>query len=134
MYEPQANGITSSELSVGTTDKRLEWQPELLGLASNAVEQCLPHLDVGDALDLCSGKSTDSAETSTNEARDMLVDVLWGRKVLYKGQGAGPRDLEQSADEEEYGPWSTRYAGASCGGESLGLQEQVTNLDIGRDS
>lgn len=116
MYEPQANDITSSELGVGTTEKRLEWEPELLGIAKDAVETCLPHLDVGDALALCAGKDAESAEAT---AREMLVDVLWGRKILYKGQGAGPRDLTQPAGEEEYGPWSTRYAGASCGGAKL---------------
>lgn len=113
LYEPQSGGSDSNDggLQVATTEKRLEWQPELLGISKSAVEECLPQLDVGDAFELCAPASAKSAQDGTNEPRQMLVDVLWGRKILYKGRGLGPRDLDEPADEEEYGPWSTRYAG-----------------------
>jgi hypothetical protein len=84
---------------VGSSDIRMKLEPKLLGISSATLKDNLPHLDVGDAEALCAvqPESTGSGE---NEARDSLIDIISGRKVV------------QSKD---YGPWSTRYCGHQFG-------------------
>jgi hypothetical protein len=87
-------------LGVGSSEIRMKLEPKLLGMSSATLKDNLPHLDVGDAEALCSpaGSSVDAGEE--NGARDSLIDIISGRKVV------------QSKD---YGPWSTRYCGHQFG-------------------
>lgn len=109
--EGGGDGNGNGRLGVGSSEHRLnKLQPKLLGLAAKTVHDGLPQLDVGDADDLCNNRAgSSSSETPRGEkaeaARDCLVDVLSGRKVL------------QSADDngKTYGPWSTRYCGHQFG-------------------
>ncbi|ORY26317.1 hypothetical protein BCR39DRAFT_258354 [Naematelia encephala] len=80
---------------VKSSKHRLKLEPELLGVSAATLGDCLPHLDVGDALDLCNGTSSQDSD-----ARSEFIDLLSGRKVR---------------TSEEYGPWSTRYHGHQFG-------------------
>lgn len=90
------------ELGVGSSDHRLKLEPRLLGMSAGTLKESLPHLDVGDAEQLCNQAGPSG---TTSEARDSLLDVLSGRKVV---QSTGDNG-------EKYGPWSTRYCGHQFG-------------------
>lgn len=90
------------ELGLGTSEHRLKLEPKLLGIASGTLSDSLPQLDVGDANELCNQAGLSG---TSNEARDSLIDVLSGRKVV---QSTGD-------DGMKYGPWSTRYCGHQFG-------------------
>jgi hypothetical protein len=87
---------------------------ELIGLAEAGWKDCLPHLDVGDALP-CLGTPTLSQEFeeeelpkqshTETEARQQLVDVLSGHAVLMSSDNA----------VVHYAPWSLRYSGHQFG-------------------
>jgi hypothetical protein len=94
----------SSGLGVGSPEQRLKLEPKLLGIAPATLRDSLPHLDAGDSDGLCNGSPSDTS-AEANEARDSLVDILSGRRVL---QSAGD-------DGKTYGPWSTRYCGHQFG-------------------
>ena len=95
---PDSNGQNGGELSTGTSDIRMKLEPKLLGISAATLKDNLPHLDVGDAESLCSSAGTKGDDG--NEARDSLIDIISGRKII------------QSKD---YGPWSTRYCGHQFG-------------------
>jgi serine/tyrosine/threonine adenylyltransferase len=70
---------------------------ELIGLSATGLNDCLPHLDVGDALDVIGSptlthefeddaKSTEAASGAA--AREELVDILSGHALLVSGDGA----------------------------------------------
>lgn len=99
-----AGGESSgTALGVGSSEHRLKLEPKLLGIAPATLRDSLPHLDVGDSDELCNGSSNTSAQE--NEARDALVNILSGRKILQSSKDNGQR----------YGPWSTRYCGHQFG-------------------
>ncbi|TXT09014.1 hypothetical protein VHUM_02488 [Vanrija humicola] len=110
-------------LKVLSSKHRLKLEPNLLGVADPVLSAALPQLDVGDAQDLNA-----AAEAGTSTARDALVDILSGRKVLSSEPGA-----EESV---EYGPWSTRYTGHQFGqwagqlgdGRAISLLETTSEL------
>lgn len=88
---------------------------ELIGLAETGLRECLPALDVGDALSVL-GTPTLSHEfedeTTPQEsaqadvdARTQLVDVLSGHAALMSDDGA----------EVPFAPWSIRYSGHQFG-------------------
>jgi serine/tyrosine/threonine adenylyltransferase len=85
---------------------------ELIGLSETGLRDCLPHLDVGDALDLL-GTPRLAQETGTEEhaetdnpARRELIDVLSGHATLMNID----EDLKTS-----WAPWSLRYSGHQFG-------------------
>lgn len=98
-------GGGSSGLGVGSSEHRLKLEPKLLGIAPTTLKDSLPHLDVGDSDEICNRPGSSTTSTSENQARDSLVDILSGRKIL---QSAGD-------DGKTYGPWSTRYCGHQFG-------------------
>ncbi|KAF7327608.1 hypothetical protein MKEN_00340000 [Mycena kentingensis (nom. inval.)] len=77
----------------------------LLGVAENALADCVPGLDVGDAFSVI-GKPTllpgtkEHPSSSPNDARDDLVDVLSGQAVLMS---------------DSFAPWALRYSGHQFG-------------------
>jgi hypothetical protein len=102
-YESASSETASSGLGLGTSAHRSKISPGLLGLSKATLSDSLPHLDVGDGVELCN--SSTSSTTGTNSPRDALIDVLSGRKIV------------QSQDDNghAYGPWSTRYCGHQFG-------------------
>nr|ODN85817.1 hypothetical protein L203_04697 [Cryptococcus depauperatus CBS 7841] len=72
-------------------------EPVLLGLSERALNDFLPRLNIGDALEIC---ETGVQSDLSNTAREAFIDILSGRKVL---------------SSESYGPWSTRYSGHQFG-------------------
>jgi hypothetical protein len=95
---------SSSGLGAGTSTHRSKISPKLLGISQGTLNDSLPHLDIGDAVELCNSASK-TTQGETNEARDALIDVLSGRKVVQS----------QDDDGKTYGPWSTRYCGHQFG-------------------
>ncbi|KAK8864677.1 hypothetical protein IAR55_001929 [Kwoniella newhampshirensis] len=96
----QENG---NGLKVMSSAHRLKCEPILLGVSPSALEDSLPHLNVGDAVSVCNrGDEPANTETTDGEAREIFTDILSGRKVL-------------SSDDSTYGPWSTRYCGHQFG-------------------
>jgi hypothetical protein len=110
-------------LQARSSAHRLKIKPELLGISQKALDDRLPHLDVGDAVDLCRGTAG-----SGSEARDALVDVLSGRHVL----------MSEDQGDAAYGPWSTRYCGHQFGswagqlGDGRAISLIETQLPDGR--
>ncbi|VDB94305.1 unnamed protein product [Peniophora sp. CBMAI 1063] len=96
-------------------DSRDKQETVLLALSRNALNDCLPHLDIGDALDVLGPGSLSAcgpaheykptARSDTAKARETLVDVLGGRAVLMT-----PEDADVS-----FAPWSLRYSGHQFG-------------------
>lgn len=89
--EKQENG-----LELKSSPHRLKMAPVLLGVSEKTVHDCFPELDVGDAAKVDAPTDVEEGD----EARQALVDVLSGRKVL---------------EGEKYMPWSTRYCGHQFG-------------------
>ncbi|EUC57586.1 YdiU domain protein [Rhizoctonia solani AG-3 Rhs1AP] len=85
----------------------------LLAVAATGLNDCLPHLDVGDAFDVIGSgslsKPSTASEEKDNAARQELIDVLSGHSVLM--------DIPSSAESEQkgYAPWSLRYSGHQFG-------------------
>lgn len=85
---------------------------ELIGLSETGLRDCLPHLDVGDALDvlgtprLIQGAETEEPSETDNSARQELIDVLSGHATLINTD----KDAETS-----WAPWSLRYSGHQFG-------------------
>ena len=98
-------------LKVVTSKQRQKLQPVLLGVSQKAIENSLPHLDVGDAVALCNygeaGSGADETQGERAAARKALEDVLSGRHVLVS--------KEEGEGGPVYGPWSTRYCGHQFG-------------------
>ncbi|KZV61304.1 UPF0061-domain-containing protein [Peniophora sp. CONT] len=96
-------------------DSRDKQETVLLALSRDALNDCLPQLDIGDALDVLGSGSLsecgpphqyEPAERSEAvKARETLVDVLGGRAVLMT-----PEDADVS-----FAPWSLRYSGHQFG-------------------
>ncbi|KAG6906297.1 hypothetical protein DXG01_014685 [Tephrocybe rancida] len=109
----------NAALRIHDPDPELRKQPVvLLGLAETALRDCLPNLDVGDALAVLGapslsdeygdeGDSQPSDNPDAVKARQELVDVLSGQSVL-----ATPKDVE---DKRAFAPWSLRYSGHQFG-------------------
>lgn len=74
---------------------------ELFGLSQRCVSDCLPDLDLGDALEAIKNPNL---MNSPNAARDQLFDVLSGRVVAASLQ-----------DEFKFAPWSLCYGGHQFG-------------------
>ncbi len=127
--EEQGEKMRKSEngLKVVTSPHRLKLEAYLLGISASILADSLPHLNVGDAVELCNaGANQASTNGSASEARGMLVDILSGRQLLVgeslkaitdglltnghtsSSDTAGPSSLP-------YGPWSTRYYGHQFG-------------------
>lgn len=84
-------------LDLKSSKRREKLEPIILGISPSALKESLPHLDVGDLLEICkAGKQP----TSGNSAREIFIDILSGRKVLAS---------------DNYGPWATRYSGHQFG-------------------
>ncbi|CAE6513702.1 unnamed protein product [Rhizoctonia solani] len=85
----------------------------LLALSAAGLDDCLPHLDVGDAFDVIgsgslSQPSKPNPEEKENAARQELVDVLSGHSVLM--------NIPSSEESEKgYAPWSLKYSGHQFG-------------------
>ena len=86
---------------------------KLIGLAETGLRDCLPHLDIGDALALLGtpGLVAAAAETQEepaeeNAARSELIDVLSGGAILANV------DVDP---ERAWAPWSLRYSGHQFG-------------------
>jgi serine/tyrosine/threonine adenylyltransferase len=102
-----------------TAEERIQ-ERELLGVASQCVKDCLPQLDIGDALEyigrpsLTAGTNSsvhstanDSKDDSQVKARQELLDVLSGHTVL--------ASFPTESSAEGYAPWSLRYSGHQFG-------------------
>lgn len=105
-------------LRVITSPHRLKLEAHLLGISGSTLVDSLPQLDVGDAVDLCS--STGTSSTRGHEAREMLVDLVSGRRVLagdsQATNGVSNGHATSNGDAgTSYGPWSTRYCGHQFG-------------------
>lgn len=98
----------------GRRDQKLE----LIGLSEMGLRDCLPHLNVGDALEILGGPTLSKADSvevdgasrpeSSAEGvaiRKELVDVLSGHAALMSGEGEDP----------SWAPWSLRYSGHQFG-------------------
>lgn len=84
-------------LDLKSSKRREKLEPIILGISPSALKESLPHLHVGDLLEICkAGKQP----TSGNSAREIFIDILSGRKVLAS---------------DNYGPWATRYSGHQFG-------------------
>ncbi|KAH7101980.1 UPF0061-domain-containing protein [Auriculariales sp. MPI-PUGE-AT-0066] len=89
---------------------------ELLGIASVGLRDCLPHLDVGDAIEIIGAPSLSDCRTPAdtaakeNSARQELVDVLSGKTAIFS---IPPNEPEESSSG--YAPWSLRYSGHQFG-------------------
>lgn len=103
-------------LLVKSSKRRNEaFTPELLGISSACLEQCLPHLDV----DLAAVKQYTAGVTETlPDHLRSLVDIMSGRAVL---RGTVKSDNRK---EMNYGPWSTRYAGENNAFDSIVLRKE----------
>lgn len=70
----------------------------LLGVTEAVLRDCLPHLDVGDALNVIGTPALvpepETETTALNGPRDDLIEVLSGQAVLMS---------------EEFSPWALRY-------------------------
>ena len=112
-HAPADNG-----LRVVTSPFRLKLDAHLLGVCASTLAESLPHLDVGNAVEVCSGNEGLDPSTPPSEAHDMLVDLLSGRRLL-TGQADSSRfgatGDTVGASEISYGPWSTRYCGHQFG-------------------
>lgn len=105
--------IGENGLALKSSDHRLKMDPVLLGVSKKTVHDCLPQLDIGDAADA----DTPVHNESGNEARELLVDVLSGRRVL---------------EGERYMSWSTRYCGHQFGvwAGQLGDGRAISLLEV----
>nr|ODO04028.1 hypothetical protein L204_00377 [Cryptococcus depauperatus CBS 7855] len=90
-------GTGENGLEIQTCKRRQMVEPVLLGLSERALNDSLPRLNIGDALEIC---ETGVQFDLSNTAREAFIDILSGRKVL---------------SSESYGPWSTRYSGHQFG-------------------
>jgi hypothetical protein len=110
---PRVNeNLTKSKLRKYTAKDGLRDQPRvLLAISPAGLRDCLPHLDVGDALELIGPGSLTQPKTATkseeNVARQELVDVLSGHSVLMH--------IPENEEEKGYAPWSLRYSGHQFG-------------------
>jgi hypothetical protein len=97
---------------------------ELIGLAETAWKDCLPDLDIGDALATLGTpslthfldddpKNPHSASEEDVRARQELVDVLSGHCLLVR---SGSKSISTEAkDQPCLAPWSLRYSGHQFG-------------------
>ena len=116
------NGDLHTDLRTLTSPHRSKLEAHLLGISPLALEECLPHLDVGDAVEVCtSGAEASSSSTPFGQAREVFTDVLSGRRVL---------------SSDSYGPWSTRYCGHQFGSWAgqLGDGRAISVLETSSDS
>ena len=108
----ESAGESSNGLRVRTSKHRSKLQSQILGISTRALEDSLPHLDVGDGAAICNDAVTPSSDTSPEGSRrKALSDVLSGRTVLTSSAGFDSAETGQSS----YGPWSTRYCGHQFG-------------------
>jgi serine/tyrosine/threonine adenylyltransferase len=98
-------------------DRSNQPPPQLLGLAEQAIEDCLPNLDLGDALTVIDPNRSENVVNGTNRSnnperrasiREELVDVVSGRVVLMSHPS-------KPTDTGPYLPWSLRYCGHQFG-------------------
>lgn len=99
------------EISSSSGQNEALQQRHLLALSESCVRDCLPNLDIGDAMEYLSGVAEDHDEgvESSNQkkgARQELIDVLSGHSILMK---------TAEGDEPGYAPWSLRYCGHQFG-------------------
>jgi hypothetical protein len=124
-----SSGESSNGLRLMTSKHRITLDSQILGISPAALRDSLPHLDVGDAVEVCNGGAEEAAEEA-GKARLALSNFLSGKHVLVSEKtkprevpvkkdtdsdsddAADPRDL---GEEPEYGPWSTRYCGHQFG-------------------
>lgn len=91
---------------------------ELIGISETGLQDCLPHLDVGDAFAILGeptlsgstngggmGKPSDFEEVVA--ARNDLIDILGGHATLMT-----PPDTPA---DQSFAPWSLRYSGHQFG-------------------
>jgi len=110
---PDAKDLRGGDngLQVLSSTHRSKLKPVLLGLSGKAAQDCLPHLDIGDADELCNAgiktASKTEEDSGSQAARDALTDVLSGRHVL------ASKETDQAGPT--YAPWSTRYVGHQFG-------------------
>jgi len=89
----------------------------LLGLSETALRDCLPHLDVGDALGILGTPSLLGGQPDLQQeqqadgggkavaTRQELIDILGGHAMLVSGDDA----------DVPFAPWSLRYSGHQFG-------------------
>jgi hypothetical protein len=134
---PLASEVPESKLRKYTASGGVRDQKRiLLAVSAAGLNDCLPHLDVGDALEhVGSGSLSQSnkkeKDETDNAARQELIDVLSGHSVLMH--------VPPSAESEEkgYAPWSLRYSGHQFGtwagqlgdGRAISLCEYLIGLD-----
>ena len=120
---------TGNGLKLMTSKHRDQLESILLGVSPGALKGSLPHLDVGDALEVCNEEaSASSSSSSSGKAREALMDLLSGRRVLVSADAkvSSGTSSASNGDEENgqnsrpqidpaYGPWSTRYDGHQFG-------------------
>ncbi|KAG9126766.1 hypothetical protein FRC07_002034 [Ceratobasidium sp. 392] len=110
---PRVNETSSgSKLRKYTAKDNLRDQPRhLLAISPTGLRDCLPHLDVGDALDFVGPGSLtqplSDSKPEENAARQELIDVLSGHSVLMH--------IPEGVEEKGYAPWSLRYSGHQFG-------------------
>lgn len=108
----------------------------LLAVSAAGVRDCLPHLDIGDALEYTGPGSLSQSNTTkktegdekAKAARQELVDVLSGHSVLMH--------IPEGTEEKGFAPWSLRYSGHQFGswagqlgdGRAISLRESCAIL------
>ncbi|ORX35615.1 hypothetical protein BD324DRAFT_652165 [Kockovaella imperatae] len=116
----QSSGESSRNgLQLRTSKHRAKLEGHLIGVSPMALRDSLPHLDVGDASEVCNdGAEPMDESTAEGSCRKALADVISGRQVLVSRKGKEPaqdEDEDKGPPSSDYGPWSTRYCGHQFG-------------------
>jgi serine/tyrosine/threonine adenylyltransferase len=119
---PDASLVSNSILRKFSSDFNESVQERhLLSLSSACINDCLPALDVGDAMDLlgvaslvASGDPPESLHkpSSGEAARQELIDVLSGHSAL---MSQFPGTEGYNSEAPAYAPWSLCYSGHQFG-------------------
>lgn len=94
-------------LNAESSTARQGWKAELLGVSEECLRECLPQLDVGNALKYVGiGEGSQPLDGLELEGGGKsLLDAVSGRTIVTGKVDAG------DGRTKEYGPWSSRYAG-----------------------
>ncbi|KAG8969869.1 hypothetical protein FRC03_000115 [Tulasnella sp. 419] len=98
--------------------EREHYERELLAIAPTGLRDCLPHLDIGDALSITGlhsasasleAQASESSHESATAIRQELIDVLSGDVTLMSIND------DDDSSSRGYAPWSLRYSGHQFG-------------------
>lgn len=123
--EQPAASTSAQARKLVSSKHRLKTKPILLGVSPGALRDSLPHLDVGDAVEVCNS----GAVEGSSSAREALADLVSGRKLLSISESDSPSSTTHS-------PWSTRYVGHQFGSYAgqLGDGRAISILETESDA